>query len=153
MSRQRQGRRLASRRATRSALLLGGTLFALAACTPRPEPAESEPGAGQEPLPVPLSAAAVTGEVPADLLQAVIADLARQEGLAAADIEVERAEQAIWPDGALGCPRPDELYTHAEVPGYWIVLRAAGKQYDYRASARGQFRRCGNPFKRRAPVG
>jgi hypothetical protein len=100
-----------------------------------------------------LSAAAVTGEVPADLLQAVVADLARQEGLATADIEVERAEEAIWPDGALGCPRPDELYTHAEVPGYWIVLRAAGKQYDYRASARGQFRRCGNPFKRRAPVG
>ena len=143
----------AIRLSTRSALLLGSTLFALASCTPRSEPAAAEPGSEQQPLPVPLSTAAVTGEVPADLLQSVIADLARQEGLAAADIEVERAEQAIWPDGALGCPRPDELYTHAEVPGYWIQLRAAGKQYDYRASARGQFRRCGNPFKRRAPVG
>lgn len=104
-------------------------------------------------MPVPLSAAAVPGEVPADLLQLIIEDLARQEGLAAADVEVERAEQAIWPDGALGCPKPDEIYTHAQVPGYWIVLRAAGKQYDYRASARGQFRRCGSPFKRRRPVG
>lgn len=127
-------------------------MVALSACAPQSEP-EASGSALEPPVQVQLSAAPVNGEAPADLLQAVIEDLSTQENLAVGDIDVERAEEAIWPDGALGCPRPDEIYTHAEVPGYWIVLRAAGKQYDYRASARGNFRRCGNPFKRQAPVG
>lgn len=153
MNRKMPANSRASRRITGSALILGGGFaLALGACAPQSEPAAAEIAAGQV-VEVELSAAAVSGEVSAELLQAIIEDLARQENLVAGDIEVERTEAVIWPDGALGCPRPDEMYTHAEVPGYWVVLRAAGKQYDYRASARGHFRPCSNPFKRRAPVG
>ena len=152
MNRKRPGKGPAVRRATAPALMLGGLALACGACAPQSEPAAAAPGAEQA-VEVSVSAAAATGEVPADLLRAIIEDLARQENLAVADIEVERAEAAIWPDGALGCPRPDELYTHAEVPGYWVALRAAGRQFDYRAAAAGHFRRCDTPFKRRAPVG
>lgn len=151
MNRKTPGKGRAVRRTTASALMLGGLALACGACAPQSEPAAAGPGAEQA-VEV-QSAAAVTGEVPADLLRAILEDLARQEKLAVADIEVERAEVAIWPDGALGCPRPDELYTHAEVPGYWVALRAAGRQFDYRAAAAGHFRRCDTPFKRRAPVG
>ena len=47
--------------------------------------------------------------------------------------EVVRAEETIWPDGALGCPRPGMVYTQAAVPGYHIVLEHDGREYDYRA--------------------
>jgi hypothetical protein len=144
------------RRKTASALMLGGLSLALGACAPQPEP-EAKPSAtgpaAEQTVEVRLSVAADAGEVPEDLLQGIIEDLTRQESLAVADIEVERAEAVIWPDGALGCPRPDEMYTHAEVPGYWIALHAEGQRYDYRAAAAGHFRRCDTPFKRRAPVG
>ncbi len=38
------------------------------------------------------------------------------------DASVTLAERVTWPDGALGCPRPDEGYTQALAPGYRIVV-------------------------------
>ena len=132
-------------------LVLGLSLFALTACAP-----ESEQGAevtAEPPVEVSLAASAVTGEVPGDLMDNIIEHLIKQENLEREAITVVRAESAIWPDGALGCPVPDEMYTHAQVEGYWIVLKSANKEYDYRASAKGHFKRCKNSFKVRLPVG
>jgi len=95
----------------------------------------------------------VGGEIPADLLESIIGSLAREQGVPPDSIEVERAEYVIWPDGALGCPRPDEMYTQAQVPGYWVVLRVGQSRFDYRATAKGHFRRCSNSLKRQLPVG
>ncbi len=38
--------------------------------------------------------------------------------------------------------KPDEVYTQATVPGYWVVLDAAGQVLDYRATEQGAFRLC-----------
>lgn len=91
-------------------------------------------------------------EVPADLLNAIIADLAKQERLRSEDIKLLQGEAVTWPNGALGCPKPGEMYTQAEVPGFRVVLESAGQEYDYRAARAGYFRRCDRQPVSRAPV-
>jgi len=46
-------------------------------------------------------------------------------------VDVVTAEFVTWPNGALGCPEPDMMYTQALVPGYRIVLAADGERYHY----------------------
>jgi len=108
---------------------------------------------GLERVPGTSPAAPVTGEAPSALLDEIIADLMTRKNIRREEIAVTRAEAVIWPDGSLGCPRPGEMYTQATVEGYWIVLRWAEKEFDYRASAKGQFLLCKNSFKVRRPVG
>lgn len=128
-------------------------MLALAGCAPRPEPhAEAE----SRDVATPVAAVAsptTAGEVPAELLESILDDLMSKEGLQREGVEVERSEYVIWPDGSLGCPEPGVMYTQAQVPGYWVVVRAGDKRYDYRASDRGQFRRCKGSFKVQLPVG
>lgn len=134
------------------AAAVAALMLALGACAPRPEPA-AEAASVQEPAPLSIRPAPTTGEAPADLLNAIVDDLAAQEQVNREDIEVERAESVIWPSGALGCPEPGVMYTQAQVPGYWVVLRVGDKQFDYRASGKGHFRRCKPSFKIQLPVG
>jgi hypothetical protein len=97
------------------------------------------------PLPatVPSSVQPVVGEAPPEVVTAARADLAgRVTADAAAAAEVVRAEEVAWPDGSLGCRVPGELYQPLETPGYWIVLRVAGRDYDYRVARRGTPRLC-----------
>ena len=133
-------------------LATAGLALTLGACNPTPE-SMAEPTAADVAQPVAALTAAATGEVPADLLEKIIDDLVAQESLKREDIEVERAESVIWSDGALGCPKPGEMYTQAQVPGFWVVLKSGEKQYDYRASEKGYFRRCSASFKIQLPVG
>jgi hypothetical protein len=126
--------------------------FVVTACAPGPDAAENK-ALEMVNKDIAAPAEAVTGEVPADLLNSIIEDLLTSENMQRDNITVERAESAIFPDGGLGCPKPGEIYTQAQVQGYWVVLRSAGKGYDYRASAKGYFRRCNNSFKFRLPVG
>lgn len=98
-----------------------------------------------KPLPVrqpEAKPAAMTGEVPDELLTRIIADLATRTGADPAAFEMVRSEAVTWNDGSLGCPRPGVAYTQALVPGYWVVLSHEGLEYDYRASARGYFLLC-----------
>jgi len=53
-----------------------------------------------------------------------------------------RAESAVWSDGALGCPEHGVMYTQALVNGYFVVIDAAGQNYDFRVDGRGNFRLC-----------
>lgn len=107
-------------------------------------PASGRPTTGSPPpfATVPPSSAAVTGEVPAAVMGKATADLSRRTGLDATTFTVVRAEQAIWPDGSLGCPVPGQVYIQVETSGYWIVLQAAGKTYDYRATESGAVQLC-----------
>jgi hypothetical protein len=147
-----QRRTLQFRSAAGFSLAAGVCALVIGACAPGAE--VPMPGStSKQPPEADLPAAAVTGEVPRDLLDAIIDDLARQESLSREEIEVERAQSVIWPDGSLGCPTPGEMYTHAVVPGYWVVLRHADKYYDYRASLSGSFRHCSDRFKRQLPAG
>lgn len=60
-----------------------------------------------------------------------IADAADRAGVPAEDVSFESFEEVTWPDGALGCPQPDEMYTQALVEGYRIVLEVDGERWHY----------------------
>ncbi len=93
----------------------------------------------------PRDMAAVTGEVPQEMLDAVMAELSDKYGVPVDAIEIVRAESRVWSDGSLGCPQPGTMYTQALVDGYHIVLRHGAQEYDYRAAARGHFFLCRGP--------
>ena len=89
--------------------------------------------------------APVIGEVPAQILEAILADASRQTGIGEEQIEVIRAEAVTWNDGSLGCPEPGMVYTQALVDGYHVVLDADGEELDYRVGSGGSFRICDQP--------
>ena len=60
-------------------------------------------------------------------------------------VTVLTAQEMLWNDGALGCPEAGQTYTDAPVPGYWVVVGAAGAAYDYRLTSSGSYRLCTNP--------
>jgi len=75
----------------------------------------------------------VTGEVPADIMARVRAELAAKIGdAAAASATVEVSAAVTWPDGSLGCPQPGMMYTQMVVEGYQVVLAVGTTKYDYR---------------------
>ena len=65
------------------------------------------------------------------LVQQAIDDLARQESLLPAEIEVISYEEVVWPDASLGCPHPDMRYRQVPQDGARIVLRARGALREY----------------------
>lgn len=85
-----------------------------------------------------------TGEVPQQLLALFIDDLARRALVKPETITVVSATEQQWSDGALGCPKPGEMYTQAIVPGYRAVLQAGGEKYAYHSDRRGHFIVCGS---------
>ena len=80
-------------------------------------------------------------DLPASVVDPVVADIARQAGVPASEVVVVSAEAVTFPDGSLGCPQPGMVYTQALVDGYKIVAEAGGKTYDYRGSG-STFRLC-----------
>jgi hypothetical protein len=99
---------------------------------------ETRPAEGAPELTAPL----VIGQVPAGLLDAILADLAGRLGVRADEIEVIRGESVVWNDGSLGCPQPGMMYTQALVAGYQVILRVGDGTFDYRASESGFFVLC-----------
>jgi hypothetical protein len=91
------------------------------------------------------AAPSATGEAPAELVEAMKADLADRLGIDPSAVVVVRAAAVVWSDGSWGCPEPGMAYTQALVPGYHVILGADGVEYDYRADDHGRFRLCGNP--------
>ena len=105
-----------------------------------PKPVVPTPTLPEQP-PVDSTVPVVTGEVPSDLLESIMAD-ATSRVATESSIIVVRAQSVTWSDGSLGCPEPGVSYTQALVDGYWVVLDADGQMLDYRVSARGGFRLC-----------
>lgn len=95
--------------------------------------------------PTPASDAAPTqgsGEVPPQLLAIFQDDLARRALVKPDAITVVSATEQQWSDGAMGCPQPGQMYTQMIVPGYRVVLQAAGNKYSYHSDQRGNFIVC-----------
>ncbi len=59
------------------------------------------------------------------------ADAAERAGVSVDEVTFVTFEMVTWPDGSLGCPEPDQMYTQALVDGYRIVLEADGERYVY----------------------
>ena len=82
-----------------------------------------------------------TSDVPASIIDAVVADIAKTAGVPADQITVVSAESVTFPDGSLGCPQPGLAYTQMVVDGYKIVAKVEETVYDYRGSG-SSFKRC-----------
>ncbi|MEO1201539.1 MAG: hypothetical protein AAFX10_02450 [Pseudomonadota bacterium] len=92
-------------------------------------------------LPAPDDAA-VTGEVPQEMIDAILGDMVAQTGAERAALAVVQSEAKQWSSGALGCPEPGQMYTQAIVDGYKVVITYNGDRYDYRATTDGYFKLC-----------
>lgn len=90
------------------------------------------------------AASQATGEVPQQLLALFRDDLARRALVKPETITVVSATEQQWPDGALGCPKPGQMYAQMIVPGYRVMLQAAGERYAYHSDQRGNFVVCAN---------
>jgi hypothetical protein len=80
-------------------------------------------------------------DLPASVVDPVVADVARLAGVPLDQVVVVSAEAVTFPDGSLGCPQPGMVYTQAMVDGYKVVAEAGGKTYDYRGTGT-TFRLC-----------
>lgn len=69
-------------------------------------------------------------------------DLVKILSIDSAQIEVVETQEIIWPDAALGCPKPGVFYTQGTVPGYRIHLSVAGAEYIYHTDLNGRVLQC-----------
>jgi hypothetical protein len=76
------------------------------------------------------------------ITEAVLDDAARLAGVERSALTIVSREAVTWSDGSLGCSQPGMGYTQALVPGYRVRLRAGDREFDYHASARGQWILC-----------
>jgi hypothetical protein len=90
-----------------------------------------------QPLTTSVPDSALSG-VPQELLEIVLADLARRLDVKPDEIAVAKVESVTWSDTSLDCPQPGTMYAQVLTPGYRIVLKAGGEVYEYR-TAREQY--------------
>jgi len=108
-----------------------------AAPTETAPPVEASEGTGTD-MEV-TTVAAYDGSLP-ELVAAAAADLGERLSVPIGDIVVVSADSVVWPDGSIGCPIPDMLYTQVQVDGTKIVLMVDGGTYNYHSGAnRGPF--------------
>jgi hypothetical protein len=91
--------------------------------------------------------------VPADLMDSILADAASRMSVPTGDLVPVKADEIVWNDGSLGCPKPGESYTQALVNGYWVIVVAGDRPLDYRASGSGFFFLCLFPGSGGDPTG
>jgi hypothetical protein len=84
----------------------------------------------------------VQGKVPQGILEAILKEAATFAKVPREKLAIVRAQAVTWNDGSLGCPEPGAMYIQALVKGYWVVIDAAGKTYDFRVDNAGRFRLC-----------
>lgn len=100
------------------------------------------PGFANPPQRVPPTDSPVTGEVPEELLEAILTDAADRSGHPEDELVVIRSQFVEWSDGSLGCPQPGEVYIQVIIAGYWVVVEAPEQTYDYRVDDQGHFKLC-----------
>jgi hypothetical protein len=81
------------------------------------------------------------GVIPQAVLEDMLQQVSDVSSVPISNVAVESQEAVTWPDGSLGCPEPDIMYTQVLVEGYRVVIRAGGKTYDFRGSG-SEFRLC-----------
>jgi hypothetical protein len=79
-----------------------------------------------------------------ELLAAVQADAARTLRVTPDRIAIVASEAVVWPDGGLGCARPDEMVTTVQTPGFRLRVQARGDERElvYHTNRRSYFRLC-----------
>jgi hypothetical protein len=55
--------------------------------------------------------------------------LARELGVEAGALAVQKVEAVEWRDSSLGCPEKGMMYAQVIVPGYRVVLEHGGRAY------------------------
>lgn len=68
------------------------------------------------------------------LIDEAKADLVPRANVSLDAITLKSAEAREWRDSSLGCPQEGMMYAQVITPGYFIVLEAAGKEWNYHAS-------------------
>ncbi len=58
-------------------------------------------------------------------------DLVAKLAIPADNIKVLESGEATWPDTSLGMPEPGQMYAQMLTEGFRVVLKAAGKTYEY----------------------
>jgi hypothetical protein len=86
----------------------------------------------------------VVDQVPPELLEALLADLAERLAISVDQITVVHAQAVEWSDGSLGCPQPDMMYIQVITPGFRVILLAKDQLFDYHTDTRTHFILC-NP--------
>jgi hypothetical protein len=102
-----------------------------------PVPGDAQPAVAPEP------GRPMTPEMMA-LMEAITAELSASEGIDPATVTLVSVEPVTWPDGSLGCPAPDVMYTQALVEGYLIIVESGGETFEYHTSSMTSFVRCEN---------
>ena len=92
---------------------------------------------------MPTAGTPSAGEVPPDLLQALLNDLAKRLGIPVDQITVVHSQAVEWNDSSLGCPQPGMMYLQVITPGFRVVLAAQDQLYNYHTGHRGSFILCG----------
>lgn len=121
-------------------LFLAGALLVVA-CGDIPTALPPQPGG--EPTAPPT--AGPKGGWPAEaqpLVDQALNTLTKEAQVSPSSVEVVKVEEVQWPDGCLGCARPGQICTDAIVPGYHIVLRVAGTDYEYRTDKKDRVMLC-----------
>jgi hypothetical protein len=90
-------------------------------------------------------------QVPQAILGSILNEASKLANVPREHLVIVRAEAVVWSDGSLGCPEPGMEYAQALVRGYWVVVNAAGQEYDFRAGNDGNFRLC-PPGRGRPPL-
>jgi ribosomal protein L20A (L18A) len=67
-------------------------------------------------------------------VEQVLADVSARAQVSPKDVQVVRVEAVDWPDSCLGCTHPGQACLEVITPGYRILVRAAGQEYEYHAS-------------------
>jgi hypothetical protein len=80
-------------------------------------------------------------------------DLAQRLGVDVGEITPLSGVLVMWPNGALGCPRPGMQYTQVPVDGSVIELGAGGRVYRYHTGGSTTPFLCDQPLTEKPPVG
>jgi len=65
------------------------------------------------------------------LVDRAVADLAQRLNVDRSSIAVVEARAMVWPDAAMGCPRPGLMYPQVQQEGALIRLTTGGREYAY----------------------
>jgi hypothetical protein len=113
------------------------TVLLASACTPNaiqnsPQPHNTPLATEKYSLEVTITPAMATQ----DELQKKLTQMARHDLASHLSVDIEKIstvsiESIVWPDTALGCPRPGKSYTQQTTLGYLVHLEAAGQEYIY----------------------
>jgi hypothetical protein len=103
----------------------------------------SAPASSISPSPTgdPSSTPIPSSEVPASILEQILADASQRTGVPIDALVIREARLVTWPDGGLGCPEPGMVYIQVLVDGYQVVVVADMAVLDYRGGGR-DFRLC-----------